>query len=51
MKPSKSLNGELPSGSVKGISADIKRLRGKYTCTIPIKRGMIFGNKSKLKKP
>ena len=39
MKPSKSLNGELPNNSHKGICKDIERLRGKYT-GLPVKRGM-----------
>lgn len=47
MKPSKSLNGELPNPNVKGITADIRRLRGKYTCNFPVKRGMFFGRKKK----
>jgi len=38
-KPSKSLNGELPNNSHKGICKDIERLRGKYT-GLPVKRGM-----------
>lgn len=27
--------------------ADIRRLRGKYTCSFPVKRGMFFGRKKK----
>lgn len=49
MKPGKTINGELPNNSHKGICADIKRLRGKFN-GFPMKRGM-FQGKPKEKKP
>lgn len=43
--------GELMNtNAAKGVCADIKRLRGKYTSDFPVKRGMFFG-RPKRKEP
>lgn len=49
MKPSKSLNGELPdTNAAKGVCALLKSLRGRFN-GYPMKRGMYCGKPKKNK--